>query len=226
MPMHESPLGQRPRRSDTVRQERASTLTHGIMALLAFASLGPLIYLSATHGNVRHLISFSVFGCALVLLFIASTLMHFRNMRGMHRRVYDFLDYAGIYLVIAGTYTPFCLITLHGPLGWALFGTVWGLAAAGTLLSLTLGERFDRYAILVYLAMGWLIVFAIRPLAAGLQFGGTALLFGGGLAYTLGVLVLVTDRLLYSHAIWHLFVGLGALLHLTAMIFYVLPDMH
>ena len=226
MPMHESPLGQTPRRPDNVRQERASTLTHGIMALLAFASLGPLIYLAVAHGNMRHVISFSVFGSALVLLFGASTLMHLKNMRGLHKRIYDFLDYAGIYLVIAGTYTPFCLITLHGTLGWALFGTVWGLAAIGTLLSLTLGDRFDRYAVLIYLVMGWLIVFAIRPLAAGLQFGGMALPFGGGLAYTIGVLVLVTDRLLYSHAIWHLFVGLGALLHLMAMIFYVLPDMH
>jgi hemolysin III len=225
--MHESFLGQRgPRRPDQSRQEWANSLTHGLMALLALASLGPLIIAAARHGSVRHIVSFSIFGSALVLLFLASALMHSKNLQGLHKRVYDFLDYAGIYLVIAATYTPFCLVTLHGALGWTLFGVVWGLAGTGTLLSLFIGEKFDRYAILIYLAMGWLVIVALRPLAVGLQAGGLALLIGGGVAYTVGVVVLVTDRLLYSHAIWHLFVGLGAFLHLLAMLFYVLPDTH
>ena len=207
------------------RKEYASSLTHGVAALLAIVSLAPLIYVAVQRGNTRHIIGFSIFGSALVFLFVASSLMHFRYMRGTSRRIFEFLDYAGIYMVIAGTYTPFCLITLHGAWGWALFGVVWGLAAVGTLLSLFLRERFDRYAVIIYLLMGWLVVLAIKPLAAGLHLGGLALLLGGGLAYSLGVLELVLERHFYSHAIWHLFVGLGALLHLLAILFYVLPDM-
>jgi len=152
--------------------------------------------------------------------------MHWRYMHGTARRFFDFLDYAGIYLVIAGTYTPFCLVTLHGPVGWALLGVVWGLAAAGTLLHLWLGARFDRYCAAIYLAMGWLVLLAIRPLAAGLKAGGLALLLGGGVAYSLGVAVLLTKRFFHSHAVWHLLVGLGALLHLLALVLYVLPDLH
>ena len=214
MPMHESPLGRRPTVPDQRREERASSLTHGIMALMAFASLGPLVYLAVLRGNVRHIVSFSVFGSALVFLFMASALMHRRNMQGLHKRVYDFLDYTGIYLVIAATYTPFCLVTLHGAWGWSIFGIIWSLAGGGTLLSLIFKESFDKYAVGVYLLMGWMILIPIKPLAAALPPGGLALLFGGGLAYSIGVIVLVRNRLFYAHAIWHLFVGLGALLSL------------
>jgi hemolysin III len=139
--------------------------------------------------------------------------------------VLEFLDHAGIYLVIAGTYTPFCLVTLHGAWGWSLFGVVWGLAALGMTLSLIYGDRFTRFADGIYLLMGWLIVIAIKPLAAALTLPGLALVIGGGLAYTIGVVFLTVKRLDHYHAIWHLFVGLGALLHLAAMIFYVLPDL-
>lgn len=207
------------------RQERANAITHAVAAILALLALAPLIVLAVYRGNARHIIGFSLFGSALVLLFTASSLMHFRYMRGKARRIHEFLDYAGIYLVIAATYTPFCLVTLRGAWGWSIFGVVWGLAAVGTLLALFLGQRFDRFANLIYLLMGWLIVIAIKPLAAGLQAGGLALLLGGGLAYSLGVAVLVMKRHYYSHAIWHLFVGLGAFLHMLALIFYVLPDM-
>lgn len=210
---------------DRRRQERANSLSHGIMAILAILALGPLIVLAAERGTARHIVSFSVFGATLVLLLMASSLMHLRYMQGTARRIHEFLDYAGIYLLIAGTYTPFCLVTLRGAWGWSIFGVVWGLAAAGTLLSLLLKERFDRYAVLVYLLMGWLVVIPIKPLTAGLKLGGTLLLFGGGLSYTLGVVVLVTRKHFYAHAIWHFFVGLGAFLHLLAMLFYVLPEL-
>jgi hemolysin III len=208
------------------RQEAANSWTHGVAAVLAVILFVPLVALAAHRGNARHVISFSVFGVALIFLFSASTLMHWRNWHDSTRRIFDFLDYAGIYILIAASYTPFCLVTLHGPVGWWLFGTVWLMALIGTLLSLFLGKRFDPYAVAVYLVMGWLVVIAIKPLAAGLQMGGMALLLGGGLAYTAGVVVLVMNRFYHSHAIWHLFVGLGALLHLLAIIFYVLPDMH
>lgn len=207
------------------RQETANVVTHAVAAILSIAGLGPLIALAVYRGNTRHIISFSVFGAALTFLFTASTLMHVHRRRGLAKKVYEFLDHAGIYLVIAGTYTPICLVTLHGPWGWSLFGVEWGMAVAGTLLSLIWGERFTRYADGIYLLMGWLLIIAIRPLAARLSLPGLALLIGGGLAYTIGVIFLSARRSLHFHAIWHLFVGLGALLHLAALIFYVLPDM-
>jgi hemolysin III len=208
-----------------LRQELANSITHGIAAALSLVALGALVMLALLRGNALHLVSFSLFGMALVFLFSASAMMHFHQRNKPAHQLYEFLDYAGIYLVIAATYTPFCLITLQGAGGWVLFGMVWFLAVAGTLLSLFLGDRFTRYANGVYLVMGWLVVIFIKPLAAGLSTGGLALLFGGGLAYTIGVIVLVSKRHFHSHALWHLFVGLGALLHMAAMIFYVLPDL-
>jgi hemolysin III len=211
---------------DRRREEAVNTLTHLVAAVISVAALGPLIVLAAVKGNARHVVSFSIFGSAVTFLFIASTLMHISRWEGPKRRVLEFLDHAGIYLVIAGTYTPFCLVTLHGAWGWSLFGVEWGLAALGMLLSLIFGERFTRFADGIYLVMGWLIVIAIKPLTAALTLPGLALVIGGGLAYTIGVIFLTVKRLKYYHAIWHLFVGLGALLHLAAMLFYVLPDLH
>ena len=213
--------------SETLRRrEAANTLTHAVAAAVSILGLGPLIALAAIKGNARHVIGFSIFGAALTFLFIASTLMHTQRGKGLRREVYEFLDHAGIYLVIAGTYTPFCLVTLHGPWGWSLFGVEWGMAAAGTALSLFLGERFTRYADGIYLVMGWLIVIAVKPLVTSLPWPGLALFFGGGLAYTVGVVLLLRERIFHFHAVWHVMVGLGALLHLAAMIFYVLPDKH
>jgi hemolysin III len=208
------------------RQEVANSLTHAVAAFLALAALGPLIILAAIRGNARHVISFSIFGAALVFLFVASTAMHVVRSQGNIRKLFEFMDLAGIYLVIAATYTPFCLVTLHGTEGWVLFGVIWALAGAGVLMTLSLGDRFARYANAVYLLMGWLIAIAIKPLAAGLTLPGLALLVGGGLAYSVGVIFLSSKRFYYYHAIWHLFVGLGAFLHLAAIFFYVLPDMH
>jgi hemolysin III len=220
----QSPSG--PPSRDTRRQEAAASLTHGVAAVLALLLLPLLIVLALRQGSARHVVSVSLFGGALIFLFTASSLMHWRYMKGTARRFFDFLDYAGIYLVIASTYTPFCLVTLRGAEGWTLFGVVWGLAALGTLLALFIGPRFDKYSSAIYLTMGWLVLFAIRPLARGLTAGGLALLLGGGVAYSLGVVVLLTKRFFHSHAVWHLLVGLGALLHALAIIFYVLPDLH
>jgi hemolysin III len=208
------------------RQEAANAWTHGMAAIASALGMGPLIALAAIKGNARHVVGFSIFGAALTFLFTASTLMHLHREEGPFKKIYEFLDYAGIYLLIAGTYTPFCLVTLHGAWGWSLFGVEWGLAIVGILLSLFIGERFDRYSLGIYLMMGWLVVLALRPLAHELSLPGLALLMGGGLAYTIGAIVLSTERILHSHAVWHLFVGLGALLHILALIFYVLPDMH
>jgi hemolysin III len=207
------------------RQELANSATHAVAAVLAMLALGPLILLAVLKGNARHIVSFSLFGAALVFLYSASTVMHLYRSTGINRKAHGFLDHLGIYLVIAGTYSPFCLVTLHGPLGWTLFTVIWSLAFFGIVATLYWGESFTRYGNGVYLMMGWLIAVAIRPLAAGLHPGGLYLLVAGGLAYTVGVLVLALKPYYHYHAIWHLFVGLGSLLHLGAMIFYVLPDM-
>ena len=209
------------------RQELANSVTHGLMALIAALALAPLIIVASLKGNARHIISFSLFGAALVFLFSASTVMHLYRSDGVHRKAHGFLDHLGIYLTIAGTYSPFCLVTLHGTMGWSLFGVIWTLAAVGIVATLYWGDGFTRrYGNLVYLLMGWMIAIAIKPLAIGLTANGVALLVGGGLAYTAGVAVLALKPHYHYHAIWHLFVGLGAFLHLCAMIFYVLPDMH
>lgn len=208
------------------RQEIANGITHGIPALLSIAALGPLIILAYLQGNARHVIGFTAFGLALVFLFSASTIMHFHRSTGAVKAIYGFLDHVGICLMIAGTYTPFCLVTLHGTLGWSLLIAVWVFAIVGITLSFIYGERFMQHGNLVYMLMGWLIVIAIKPLAIGLTPVGVALLVGGGLAYTIGVVVLATKRIYHYHAVWHLFVGLGAFLHLATLIFYVLPDMH
>ncbi len=204
-------------------QERASSWTHGVAAVLSVLGLGPLVGLATLRGDVRHVVSFAIFGAALVLLFTASAFMHHYRGRGKARAGFEFLDHAGIYTVIAATYTPFCLVTLQGPWGWSLFGVIWGLAAVGISLALGLGERFNRFADGIYLVMGWLILIAIRPLAARLPWPGVALVIGGGLAYTVGVVILGTKRFYYYHAAWHLMVALGAGLHLAAMLIYVLP---
>jgi hemolysin III len=207
------------------RQELANTATHAVAAVLALVLLGPLILLAALRGNARHIVSFSLFGAALVFLYSASTVMHLYRSSGINRKAQGFLDHLGIYLVIAGTYSPFCLVTLHGPLGWTLFIVIWSLAFFGIVATLYWGEKFTRYGNGVYLLMGWLIAVAIQPLAAGLHPGGVALLVAGGLAYTLGVAILALKPHYQYHAIWHLCVGLGSLLHLGAILFYVLPDM-
>jgi hemolysin III len=208
------------------RQELANGLTHAIPALLSIASIGPLIILAMLRGNERHVIGFAAFGLALVFLFSASTIMHFHRSTGAVKAIYGFLDHVGICLTIAGTYTPFCLVTLHGPLGWALLIAVWSFAIIGISLSFIYGERFMQHGNTVYMLMGWLIIIAIKPLAIGLTMPGLALLVAGGLAYTIGVVILSTKKIYHYHAVWHLFVGLGALLHLATLIFYVLPDLH
>jgi hemolysin III len=208
------------------RQELVNGLTHAVPALLSIAALGPLIILALLRGNQRHVVGFSAFGLALVFLFSASTVMHFHRSFGAVRAIYGFLDHVGICLTIAGTYTPFCLVTLHGPLGWGLLIAVWSLALITMVLCFLYGENFMQYGNYIYLGMGWLVLVAIKPLAIGLTLPGLGLLAGGGLSYTIGVGFLVTKRHYHYHAIWHVFVGLGAMLHLATLIFYVLPDLH
>ena len=208
---------------DSFGEELAHFLTHGGGLVASVGALVGLVVLSSLHGDVRHLIGCSVFGATLVFLYAASTLHH--GIPGRRSRpVFQQLDHAAIYLLIAGTYTPFSLVTLQGSLGFALLAIVWGLAGLGIALQLWLPERSRRLRVPLYLAMGWLIVIAIEPLTRALPPDGLALLILGGLAYTVGVIFYAWRRLPYNHAVWHVFVLAGSACHLSCVLAYVIPS--
>lgn len=199
----------------------ANAITHGIGAALAIAGAVYLIAVS-TRGTIWQIASCSVFAATLVLVYLCSTLYH-SLVRTRARHVFQVLDHASIYLLIAGTYTPFTLVSLRGPVGWILFAVVWSLAVAGVLFKSFAVERFAVLSALVYLFQGWFIVIAIRPLFQAIGLHGVLWLGAGGLAYTLGIVFFALDRLRYFHATWHLFVLAASVAHYFAILFYVLP---
>ena len=206
----------------TEREELANCLTHGLGALLSVAGLVLLVGSAARHGDAWHVVSSAIFGTTLVLLYTASTLYH--SSRGERRRqVLQKFDHAAIFLLIAGAYTPFVLVPLRGPWGWSLFGVVWGLAIIGVALKFWFAGRFRVVSTLIYLAMGWLVMVAIKPLLAALPVGGVKLLVVGGLCYTGGAAFYLWKRLPYHHAIWHLFVLGGSACHWAAVFCYIVP---
>ncbi|NOZ94616.1 MAG: hemolysin III family protein [Acidobacteria bacterium] len=203
-------------------EELANAATHGIGVLAGIPGLVILVSAAARTGDARKVVASAVFGAALVLLFLSSTLYHAipsRRAKGPLRS----LDHAAIFLLIAGTYTPFTLVSLGGAWGWSLFGTVWGLAILGIVGQSTVLRRFPRLELALYLGMGWAVVVAVRPLVAALPTGGLILLAAGGLAYTLGTVFYVWESLPHHHAMWHLFVLAGAALHYFAVLLYVIP---
>jgi len=199
----------------------ANAITHGIGAVLAIAGAIYLIAASS-HGTPWLIVSCSVFSTTLILVYLCSTLYH-SLVRSGARHVFQVLDHSAIYLLIAGTYTPFTLISLRGPVGWALFGVEWTLAVAGVIFKSLAVGRLAVASALVYLFQGWFIVFAARPLLHAIGWHGIAWLGAGGLAYTLGVVFFALDRLRYFHATWHLFVLAGSVAHYFAILFYVVP---
>jgi len=209
------------RRPLSVGEEIANSVTHGVGTLLALGGVAVLVTFAALRGSAWHVVACSVFGATLILLYVASTLYHAIPFPRA-KRVFQALDHAGILFLIAGTYTPFTLVTLRGPWGWSLFGVVWGLALLGLLLQLTMPHR-TALAVGLYLLMGWAVVIALRPLLATLPTGGLALLVAGGVSYTVGVLFYVWRSLRYHHAYWHGFVLLGSAAHFFAVLFYVIP---
>ena len=207
----------------SVGEEIANSITHGVGALLSIGGLAVLVGFASLRGDVWHIASCSIFGSTLILLYVASTLYHsipLPNIKGILRMI----DHAAIYLLIAGTYTPFMLVNLRGPWGWSLFCTIWGIALAGILLKTTSFGRLPGISLSLYLAMGWIVVIAIKPMLAVLDKGGLELLLLGGLAYTGGVVFYAWKKLPYSHAIWHLFVMAGSCFHFFAILFYVIPS--
>lgn len=208
------------RRTQSLGEEIANSAVHGVALLGSLAALPVLVVSAAKRGDPWQLVSGVIFGGALILLYSASTLYHAWRP-GALKRVLRVLDHSAIYVLIAGTYTPFMLGSLRGPWGWTLMAVIWTLALCGILAKCTVGMRFPHLSTMLYLAMGWLIVIALRPLVVHVSPVGVAWIVAGGLCYTLGVAFYVTDsRVRYGHALWHLFVAAGSACHFIAVLRY------
>ena len=208
--------------SYSVTEEIAHTISHGLGMLLSIAGLAIMLGFSSANGDIWHVISSSIYGTTLILLFASSTLYHgTRNPK--LKPVYQKLDHAAIYLLIAGTYTPFLLVNLRGPWGWSLLGFIWTVALFGVLFEFIKWKPFKRLSLALYLGMGWVALIAVDPMLKLVDTGGLVLLLIGGLTYSLGVIFYVWHRLSFNHAIWHLFVLAGSAFHFFAIFYYVIP---
>lgn len=200
--------------------ERFNSYTHLAGTALVAVAVPVLVVLAARSGDVWKILGCSIYGAALLVLYGASTLYH--SVRGRAKAVLRKFDHCSIYLLIAGTYTPFALVTLRGPWGWTLLGVAWGLALLGIAQEFVFGKGARRLSILIYIVMGWMGVAALRPLAEGLGTPGLAWLFAGGLSYTGGIaFYLLDERVRHFHGVWHLFVLAGSAAHFIAIAFYV-----
>lgn len=214
----------RNKRFYTLGEEIANAITHGIGSVFGIAALVILVVLAARQGDAWRVVSFSIYGVTLILLYMASTLYHGLRHAGA-KRVFRILDHSSIFLLIAGTYTPFLLIRLRGGWGWSLFGVIWALAITGIVLKAVFINRLKKYSVLVYILMGWLIVVAIKPMLATVPRHALWWLLAGGLCYTGGVAFYAMKSVRFSHAVWHLCVLAGSMCHFFAILLYVLPQM-
>lgn len=203
-------------------EEIVNCLTHGFGLTLSIGGMVFLLTLATTHGNLWHVIGCTVYSVTLVLAYAASTLYHGSGSL-TRKRLLRQMDQAFVYLLIAGTYTPFTLVPLHGGWGWSLFTIVWGIAIAAIGIKLLSIHRSSEASVLLYLSLGWLSVIAIIPLLDSLPWGGIMWLVAGGVAYTLGTVFLVRKPLPFSHGLWHIAVLLGSVCHYLAVVFYVIP---
>ena len=203
-------------------EEIANAITHGIGLLLSIAGFVVLLVFAVLRGTAWHIVACSIYGATLICLYAASTLYH-AVISPRVKRALRIFDHSAIYLLISGTYTPFLLVSLRGPWGWSLFGVIWGLALAGVLFKFWFVERFAILSTAVYIAMGWLVVIAAKPVITHLSLTAIIWLLAGGLAYTGGVVFFAAKRIPYSHAIWHLFVLAGSICHYFAILSTVIP---
>jgi hemolysin III len=207
----------------TFGEELANSLTHACGLVFSIAGLIVLVSAAISRGgDASDIASCAIYGATLIVLYTTSTLYH-SAVKPERKRKLRILDHLAIFLLIAGTYTPFVLIALRGVWGWSLFAIVWSLAALGTIIELSQLARFRRVMVALYIAMGWVGLIAIKPLVAALPAAGLWLLFGGGVSYTLGVVFYRWHSLRYHHAVWHLFVLGGSVLQYFAVLYYVLP---
>lgn len=200
------------------KEELWNAITHGIGVALSIPALVFLIIDGVKYGTAIQTVSYIIFGVSMLLLFVMSTLLHSMPVR--FKRFFSILDHSAIYILIAGTYTPFLLVTIKGALGWSLFGVIWGLAILGVLFKVFFIHRFEFVSLIFYILMGWLIMFAIKPLYVNLPFPGFMLLVIGGLLYTGGAIFYAWRSIPYNHAIWHLFVMAGSACMYFSVLFY------
>ena len=202
-------------------EEIFNVISHGIGFLLSIAALAILVVFASLRESAWHIVSFAIYGSSLVVLYFASTVFHLSRNQKIRNRLNVF-DHISIYLLIAGTYTPFALVTLRGPWGWSIFGIVWGLAIAGIILKFFYTGRFNTLSTVLYIALGWVILIAISPLISALPIGGLMWLLAGGISYTVGAGFFLLNSLPFNHAIFHVLIIVGSVCHFVAVFWYVL----
>ena len=203
-------------------EEKINIISHGLAFILSIVAFVLLVTHANLYGNVWHIVSFSIFGASLIILFAASTFYHSAKKPEFRSRL-RIIDHASIYVLIAGTYTPFSLVTLNGPTGWTIFGISWGLALTGIILKLFFTGKYKLISTLMYILMGWIIIFVIKPVMNNLSLEGLLWLVAGGLAYTIGAILYSIKNIKFNHAIFHVFVLIGSVCHFVSVFFYVLP---
>ena len=206
----------------TTYEEAANSVSHGLGLVASIAAVPILVMMAIREGDAPFIVGASVFACTMVLLYLASTLYHSVS-HGPTKRIFRLLDHSAIFLLIAGTYTPFTLGVLRGPWGWTLLALVWGLATLGLTIKVIFGTRFKWATMALYVGMGWLALIAVRPILMHVPLPGILLVVAGGLAYTSGLGFFAAHRLRYHHFIWHLFVILGTTCHFFAVLWYAKP---
>jgi hemolysin III len=206
-----------------LREEKLNALTHGLGLVLSLVGIPGLVVMALRHGDTWHIVSCSIYGGSLITLYAASMFYHMAR-RDSLRELFRIVDHACIYLLIAGTYTPFTLVTLRGEWGWTLFGLVWGLALAGVFGKIFWTGRFEIASTVIYVLMGWLALIAIEPIIERFPPGCLFWVLAGGVVYTVGVVFYVLDRKPWLHTVWHLFVLGGSACHYVAVMRYVLPS--
>lgn len=205
-----------------VIEELANTITHGIGLVFSVAGLAVLLALSISKGSRIHCIAFGIYGATLILVYAASTLYH--SIQKAHiKHIFRAADQVAIYLVIAGTYTPFMLINLRGFWGWTLLISVWTLSLFGIFFKVIFLEKYNGVSYALYVIIAWLAIIAIKPIMATVPIGGLEWIFGGGASYMIGLIFFAVNKIPFNHTIWHLFVMLGSGCHYIAVLYYVLP---
>lgn len=205
------------------REEIFNSVSHGLGIPLSIAALVLMIIFAAIYGNAWHIVSVIIYGVSLIVLYSASTLYH--GAKRLKRKWYlNLFDHSAIFVLIAGTYTPFTLITLRGPWGWSIFGVIWGLTIIGIVFKLFFySHKYRKISAIIYILMGWICIIAIKPLTENLELEGLLWLFIGGVIYSLGVIFYLWKKLPFAHGVFHIFVLLGSIAHFISIFFYVLP---
>ena len=203
------------------REEILNVITHFVGLVLSIAALTLLIIYASIYGNAWHIVSFTIFGSSMTVLYLASTLYHAAKKKSVRRKLNVF-DHAAIYLMIAGTYTPFCLVAIQGAVGWTFFGITWGLAIIGIIMKFFFTGRFNTMSTVSYVLLGWIAVFLAKPLLENLSTPALLYLLAGGVCYTVGAIFYSINKIPYNHAIFHFWVLAGSIMHFISIFFYLL----